>query len=158
MANPLRRTVLALLLVFSGMLHAQSFQINLKNGEETSYDFDNIESVVFRNSNVKVYKTSGEEDSYSFFSIQKMMMSTTITSVDNTETESALKLYPNPVSDRLTIESNNETGSAHIINMLGKVVETVQLSNTSTSIDVSHYQAGMYFIVIDSSKYKFIKL
>ncbi|MBK8080997.1 MAG: T9SS type A sorting domain-containing protein [Saprospiraceae bacterium] len=55
-----------------------------------------------------------------------------------------VKLYPNPTSDKLTIEGI-EKGLAHICNVSGKVVAVYQIAGT-TEIDVTSFVSGVYII------------
>jgi hypothetical protein len=61
-------------------------------------------------------------------------------------------VYPNPASERLQIESANETiSSIQIVNMLGQVLFSENDSNvTSKSIDIASFSEGMYFVTINN--------
>ncbi|MBT6030301.1 MAG: T9SS type A sorting domain-containing protein [Crocinitomicaceae bacterium] len=61
-------------------------------------------------------------------------------------------VYPNPVSDILTIENFIE--EAYIYNIKGEKVFTIQ--NKST--DISTFPSGVYFVESNELKIKFIKL
>lgn len=74
-----------------------------------------------------------------------------------------LKLYPNPVSDVLTIAMNNTMlpDSYTIYNSIGQTVAVSAISSGTTSINTSAFGSGMYFIKVSkdnqSHTYKFIK-
>ncbi|MBP7273480.1 MAG: T9SS type A sorting domain-containing protein [Saprospiraceae bacterium] len=85
----------------------------------------------------------------------------TTTKIDNLNL-TPLKIYPNPVKDTLTIEcENNQVGLFVIIsNEAGQIVSQFQLQRTT--INVSHYKSGLYFMTISDEgkmiqKNKFIK-
>ncbi len=158
MKQTLRQSILIVLLGVAGLTRAQSFQVVLKNGDIINYDLLNIETVEFDNSIVKVNTSTGEEDSYSFFDMQKMLMNNPSTAAVTLDETPELKLYPNPATNNLTIANSGTATVARVVNMVGKVMETVQLNSSPTTIDVSSYQSGMYFIVTSTDKYKFIKL
>lgn len=64
-----------------------------------------------------------------------------------------LNVYPNPVTDYLTIDFNNEScQSIHIdvINGEGKLVTTEQLNDAQLIISVDHLQNGLYFFKVSS--------
>lgn len=63
------------------------------------------------------------------------------------ELESEVKLYPNPVTDILTIE--NTKGVVTIMDAAGKVLNQ-QFSKGFTSIDFSGYPKGAYFVNISN--------
>ncbi len=77
--------------------------------------------------------------------------------------ESYFRIYPNPASDVLKIESkqNIEVQSISIYNTLGQLVLVVPNAKGTKTVDVSGLQTGNYFIKIDSDKgtsnTKFIK-
>lgn len=57
-------------------------------------------------------------------------------------------IYPNPASDKITFESDNEQGniSIDIIDMMGKVVMTQDRQSDLFDIDISQLNAGVYLI------------
>ncbi|MDR2083554.1 MAG: agmatine deiminase family protein [Bacteroidales bacterium] len=71
---------------------------------------------------------------------------------------SEIKIYPNPVSDKLYIsyEGNNSV-KAYIYNILGKQLKEVDLTNGINIIDVQDLSSSIYFLRIDTDTFKFIK-
>jgi len=74
---------------------------------------------------------------------------------------SEMILFPNPVSDFLTIESEIKTGSIQVYNSVGKKVLLIDAWN-QTMIDVSNLSSGIYTIeLLDNTsvavRSKFIK-
>ncbi len=136
---------------------AQSFSILTTGETSTSYSLDDIEKVVFTNDNFKVYTTSRDEDSYSIYVIEKMMFGGTATSVDEATSENPIKLYPNPVSDVLTIEYDANVAYATITDMMGVVIKNISLNPAKTTIDVSSLQPGVYLLSLEKQVVKFIK-
>jgi len=67
------------------------------------------------------------------------------------------KVYPNPLSNILTIESTNSSNKVIFINIYdinGKVVSRTKVSNglNETKVDFSNYQSGVYIIeVVDQN-------
>lgn len=68
-------------------------------------------------------------------------------------TENKLKIYPNPVSNRLHLSIDapilNET-SVFIHNNFGKLIQTIPLSSSSLHLDVQDWVSGVYFLSIQS--------
>ena len=64
--------------------------------------------------------------------------------------EESFTLYPNPVSDELTIENTNNKAIIYpiqIINSYGKIVETIEPNNQSKIvIQTTKFSSGIYFI------------
>jgi len=64
--------------------------------------------------------------------------------IDNSLTK--VSLYPNPTSNRLNISAADTIKNAEIYNLLGKRVMSLNINNTSESIDVSNLASGIYLI------------
>ena len=81
------------------------------------------------------------------------------------ENESVFKVYPNPASTNITIESdiNTRISGIQIIDIYGKeIMHWENLSNVkqepfSTSIEVSTYPKGIYFIQLKTAEHNFVK-
>lgn len=75
------------------------------------------------------------------------------------EYETKFNLYPNPVNDRLFIETTEDIKEVIIYNIVG--VPVYQGSNITNSIEVSNFSEGIYFVRITTDKgeatKKFIK-
>ena len=75
----------------------------------------------------------------------------------------SVKLYPNPVSNRLFLQfPNSESYNLKLVNALGQVVLTKANSTSSIELDVSDLSKGMYFLNVtseirNSQTLKFIK-
>lgn len=69
----------------------------------------------------------------------------------------ALKLYPNPVKDKLTIEAENDITSITLIDVLGKKYEVENfIQSTTPEINITHLPKGVYFIeVLDENGNKY---
>ena len=67
------------------------------------------------------------------------------TNIDNIE--NIISIYPNPVSNSLTINTKNIV-SIQIINITGKTINSINTTNNSTTIDLSSLAKGTYFVKI----------
>lgn len=79
----------------------------------------------------------------------------------NAKNRASLKIYPNPVSDELTIEKGDNIvgiSDVRISDLSGKTIVnyTLQL-NDCTKINVSGLSSGIYFLNIENQIFKFIK-
>jgi poly(3-hydroxybutyrate) depolymerase len=71
--------------------------------------------------------------------------------VNNILAKTDVKLYPNPAKEMLTIEVNN--GNKNVITLMdlsGKTIETIQSNKAFTHLNLSHLQAGIYFVNISN--------
>ena len=66
--------------------------------------------------------------------------------------QDALRLYPNPVSDRLYIGGLQGNSLVHISTLGGIVVQSADVSASASSIDVSNLPGGTYVVVIERSE------
>lgn len=69
------------------------------------------------------------------------------TSIDVLATQDRLSLYPNPVSNELTLQfETNSSRTIEILNCLGAVEYTEIVRTTTARINTSHLSTGVYFI------------
>jgi hypothetical protein len=70
-------------------------------------------------------------------------------------------IYPNPARDRITININDNgllNSKALITDLNGKVLQTITLTQTATSVNISQYMRGMYVVkFVDGSSVKVVK-
>jgi hypothetical protein len=69
---------------------------------------------------------------------------------------SKMRLYPNPVTDVLTIE-NPMNGDIEIVNALGQVVITTRQVEALIKLDVNHLPNGVYFVKMGRETLRFVK-
>jgi len=71
--------------------------------------------------------------------------------VNNILAKADVKLYPNPAKEMVTIEVNNGTKNViTLIDLSGKTIETIQSNKAFTNINLTHLQAGIYFVNISN--------
>jgi len=66
-----------------------------------------------------------------------------------------LALYPNPASDVLEVSSDSKIDRIELYNVMGQMVRTLSVEANEATIDVSHLNAGTYFVKVtagDSAK------
>lgn len=64
---------------------------------------------------------------------------------------SEYKVYPNPVSSILKVESPSETGHMKIYDLTGKELMSIYLNGRISEFDISSLQNGVYWINLDGS-------
>ena len=67
---------------------------------------------------------------------------------------------PNPAKDRIMIESNGlETANIQVVDAMGRVVITANISPDSRMVDISSLASGYYLLrVVGKEGYKISKL
>jgi len=74
-----------------------------------------------------------------------------LTSIDDVLNETILVLYPNPVRDILTIESEEIIEATVIYSMDGRILSSLQQHNTNIRLDVSNLKDGIYYLSVITS-------
>jgi len=70
-----------------------------------------------------------------------------------------IKIYPNPVKDKLNFSFDKEISTVTIYNLLGQEVITKSVNNYETSIDVADLATGTYLVkVISGNEVKTVKV
>jgi len=93
----------------------------------------------------------------------RLAVAMTFGSCLETETFSSkmLKIYPNPVTDFLTISYTTSISTIEVFNMLGQIIEEKRVGSTESRIDLSRHAAGTYLVRISIDNtiktYKVIK-
>lgn len=60
----------------------------------------------------------------------------------------SISLYPNPTSSLLNIKSENSIKSIELYDVQGRIIQVNKIGSKETSVDVSNYNAGVYFVKI----------
>jgi hypothetical protein len=55
-----------------------------------------------------------------------------------------ITMYPNPATSVVNIEASQEIAMIQIVNLLGQNVSTLEVNNTSSTINVSQFSTGVY--------------
>jgi hypothetical protein len=68
--------------------------------------------------------------------------------------EVAVNTYPDPASDMLTIELSTKVnnGLLQVYNLQGKMMEKINLSDTKTTVSISHLSTGTYYYKLTNGK------
>ena len=70
---------------------------------------------------------------------------------------SGINIYPNPVRNILTIETQN-ISTVKILNINGEIVKTINNINSRINVDLSSLTQGIYFVKVGAKVQKLIKL
>jgi PKD repeat protein len=61
---------------------------------------------------------------------------------------SQMKLYPNPVTDMLTISNTEIMSKVIVADMLGRILSTSAINDIETGVDMSNYPTGTYLVQV----------
>jgi hypothetical protein len=125
--------------------------------------FGQNKHLTFGNS-ISLLKLNGESDYYGEVYIPNQASSKNVspTSVKEITNEDHLKVYPNPVSTILNIDTEADIKRLVVTDILGKeIIDKTNLVRGKHTIDVSSLSKGVYLLSIESKgetkSYKFIK-
>jgi hypothetical protein len=62
--------------------------------------------------------------------------------------EKGFSAYPNPVTDILNLRANEEISSVSVSNILGQVIYSANVDSMNSTIDMSSYSSGTYFVTV----------
>ncbi len=79
--------------------------------------------------------------------------------IDEISTNPSLLIYPNPTDGMLKIEGENiDLNKIELYTILGEnVIQSVQLNNTKSTIDLTNLPVGLYLLKTENSVYKVYK-
>ena len=69
---------------------------------------------------------------------------------ETTFAENTFNIYPNPANDYVKV-SGDDINTISVYNSLGALVERIDVEKSTTLIDLSEYNAGIYFINIEQN-------
>lgn len=75
-----------------------------------------------------------------------------VTSLNHGDLANTLKVFPNPVSDILILETKTLHQSYTIVDVQGTVVESGSIDASPMEMDFSHVAPGTYILQIDHAK------
>lgn len=83
-----------------------------------------------------------------------------ITSIDREEFTSSIRIYPNPVAERLSLDLDSYLGEQstwRVFNSLGQVELEGQIEATETQIDVRSLKPGLYLVEVADGIHKEVR-
>lgn len=161
--------ILELLLIGSlSTLNAQTHNavIQLQNGSQIPYPLATIEAFVFQNGTMSVHATTQTNHTFSIDTISSIRFEYGTVSQSRSSIRENLRVYPNPVTNFLTVEFDaNSRGNMilEIVGMEGQVFLSQQVNSgeSRTEINVSSLSQGIYICRIRgnnrSSSIQFVK-
>jgi hypothetical protein len=151
----------------NGAFETEATVTNANVWEELIFDYNSptLFPPVNNNDNKIVFffdfGTQGDGSANSTYYFDDITFSDTLTTASFTS--SKVKIYPNPISNQMTIESNIEIQKVVIYNLLGQEVIACQPKSDSITIQTNGIESGVYIaksIMIDGTEsiLKFIKI
>jgi hypothetical protein len=110
-------------------------------GDIVNYNYRNATIWENTNSSTRSHTVAGNDTIYNDFGVFPLGISS------KKDEKNTVILYPNPASDKISVLSpNGQTPvSIRVLNIYGQAVYSTE--NTSSPIDISTFQAGMYILI-----------
>jgi hypothetical protein len=96
----------------------------------------------------KYYHVSGENGSRAKLRLDDILIGAV---PDNPDPEIYIKIYPNPASRTVTVESEREIEYVRLVSISGQVFHIPNADGLVHTIDISELQSGLYFIEVTTS-------
>jgi len=149
--------ILSSLLVIQ-TLSAQSLVVEALDGTTQVYDMAVVSKLDFTTSgSLKVLKTDGTADTKAISETRKVVFSAEdapITAISESSKASALKVYPNPAKNEITVEGAND--DILIFSANGGLVSTTKTADKAV-VNVSSLADGVYVLRSGKSAARIIK-
>ena len=149
--------ILSSLLVIQ-MLSAQSLVVEALDGTTQVYDMAAVSKLDFTASgSLKVLKTDGTADTKAISETRKVVFSAEdapITAISESSKASALKVYPNPAKNEITVEGASD--DILIFSANGGLVSTTKAADKAV-VNVSSLADGVYVLRSGKSAARIIK-
>lgn len=153
--------VLLLFMGITGLQAQNRLYVKATNGIETSFSLNGIRKLTFPMRNISVTNTDGKTELVPFNEIQYLNFTQGWTGNNSLaiQDNNSFSLFPNPVSDELTViiqSTKDEPISIQIIDMHGKIVyrETGQTINGPNHfyLNLSNLPGGLYICCINDGR------
>lgn len=132
----------------------------VEHGADQTFTFTPSEDHIIKSITVD-QETVEVKDSYTFENVAGNHRIEVVfekgTGIDDIMTPQ-LTVYPNPTRDQVTIESDNKINHVQIFDITGRtVLELHHIGNTRTTVDMSAFADGAYFMNVDGKTVKVVK-
>ena len=122
-----------------------------------SGEFDEEISFAIIFNEVEIYKAGIEDIGYMFGEWFLEYEINCGESINETEQTSSLDLHPNPVNDKLYIETLTQTLTIEIYDVYGRQQQLSAISGQPSVIDISGLNSGVYFVKVVTSEGETVK-
>ena len=102
---------------------------------------------------------STNKDGFYFDDLLIRKIDNNITQIKKEFFNENITLFPNPAKNVITIQSESELKNSNVqlLNALGQTVKSISIENTTTSINISDLNSGIYFVQLNYNNQKLIK-
>lgn len=136
----------------------QTLLLNASNNTSTMASFSSVLPADDGTVTIKMGAGANNNNEYRFFYINSMTIAPSAASGLKKVNDVAFRIYPNPVTDRMVIESEQSFDKIEIFDVSGKTaLKENYPAAFSKELDVSNLKKGYYIVKIQNECYPLIK-
>lgn len=148
---------LLLLFLTAEKASSQELVITQTDGTETAESLKEITNITFAGGDILINLASDVTNAYSIESIRKMHFDE-VTFLGEAISDAAM-VFPNPAKDKLKLTGIKSSSNEVVIYRPdGSIAQIYVIGDINDEIDVTGLRQGIYFLQIDETIVKFIKL
>jgi glycosidase len=121
----------------------------------TWYEFFSGNTLSVSDVNSSILLKPGEYRLYS--DVQLPAFKDLATSVSEEVKSSGIKVYPNPATDQITIETTNPIRFIELTTMNGKTVQQIASNSTKLNFKLSQLKPGLYFLKVKTNNQTYVE-
>ncbi len=152
----MKRLLLVLLLsMFWCFLTAQNIYVKENAGNQTAYELGELRNITFSGGDIVFQKTDNTTTNYALSELRYLNFYETSDVQEQLLEDGNIVVYPNPVSDYLTVDLKgvSSKGSISIVSLDGKLFYEQQVDKDKTIIlDLNKLSQGIYLCRYESEK------
>lgn len=139
------KTLAADLLAGDSVMFTQTFTLTLPAGM-------NQQSIIC----MAIYSVSGTQATFQAASCRVYTLFNTLTEIE--KAAQSLSVYPNPASEVINFSIDyNKASSVQIMDITGRLIETVNFNMNNAQVDVRNYNSGVYLYQVLNNEGQVVK-
>ncbi len=143
--NPIAKTFSADLAVGDSVMTSQSFSIGFPEGM-------NQQALLC----MSVYTVVGTSATFQGASCRAYTLYNTVTEIE--KAAASLSVYPNPATEVINFDIDyNKASKVEIMDITGRLIETVSFNLNNAQVNVRNYNAGIYLYKVSNSEGQVVK-
>jgi hypothetical protein len=158
MKQKTKKHLLSLCLLLSAATfqsHAQRadyMYLHSPGGGEQSFLLDDVRKITLTEQSMQVHPFSGASTSVFYDNIAKLTFTQQEGNAIDAPLKEDVRVYFNPVEDRLIIESPSPIAAVNLYNMQGVLVQRTAPQSLSAGISLSSCPAGVYVVQVSNGQ------
>jgi hypothetical protein len=140
-----------------GYAQGDYLYLHRTDGSAQSFNLAGVRKITFTDAGMVVNPLAGAALPFAFGAVSKLTFEDAGLGVARISQPSSCRIYYNPQTRSIEIESGAPIGAIAVYGIAGRVAATLRSASLQESIQVSHLPAGVYLVKAGSSISKIIK-